>query len=400
MKVKELFKKISERIKTRQESKRPISLKVRLIALCSLVGSFLLFFLLRYIPGYSEGYTRTITRFFQVVTGTMFSWIPFSLFEIFIIFIVISVILWIVYFIIHTVKKGIKESYVRIIDLGIVIASCLTIYAITVAPNYKRDPVDIKLETKLIENTDEYYNIGKFYQNDFNELANSLSFNNDGSLIRPYSYNELYGVLKDEYKKLDSDYFLSYSATPKPMYLLSWLYSQLQISGVTFPVTGEPNFNIQAPNCDIPFTIAHEMAHTKGVMREEDANLVAAYICLNSNDNYVRYSGYMTTYFSLYSLVQATNNEDLYKDFCNQLNPKIIDNINYANNFWDTHDFFGSISRFFNDIYLSISQNNTTDAYVDHDDTSEQEEGGKIIYKVNSYSPYQGLLIKNYLSKK
>ena len=227
-----------------------------------------------------------------------------------------------------------------------------------------------------------------------------FEFNDDGSMVRPCSYNEIYDALKEEYQKLDSDYFLSYSSTPKPMYLLSWLYSQLQITGVTFPITNEANFNIDAPTSDMPFTIAHEMAHTKGVMREEDANLVAAYICLNSDNSYLRYSGYLTTYFSLYSLVQATNNEDMYKDFCNSLNPKIIKDVNYINNYWKSHDLLGSISKFFNDIYLMLSQSQTTEAYVDHEDTSSHQEGEKTIYKINSYSPYQGLLINYYLTKK
>lgn len=399
MQMKEFLGNIKSKFKNRKR-RNGLSVKTRLILLCSIFGAFLLFFFLRYIPGYAEGYTKTISRYFQVVNGTIFSWIPFSIFEIIVIAIVIGVITWIVLFIIDTVKHGIKKSYVRIINLGIILCSCLLLYSITVAPNYKRYPVDIPVETELIEDTNEYYAIGKYYQNDFNNLANEFEFNDDGSMVRPCSYNEIYDVLKEEYEKLDSDYFLSYSSTPKPMYLLSWLYSQLQITGVTFPITNEANFNIDAPTSDMPFTIAHEMAHTKGVMREEDANLVAAYICLNSDNSYLRYSGYLTTYFSLYSLVQATNNEDMYKDFCNSLNPKIIKDVNYINNYWKSHDLLGSISKFFNDIYLMLSQSQTTEAYVDHEDTSSHQEGEKTIYKINSYSPYQGLLIKYYLTKK
>lgn len=399
MKISERISQIKTKLKERRAKRKPLTTKWRLLILASGLLTFLVFFFLRYIPGYAEGYTRTITRFFENVNGRLFSWIPFSIFELSVILIVISVILWIVFFIIHTAKKGIKKSYTRIIDLGIVVITCLVAYSVTIAPNYKRDPVEIPLETALIEDTNKYYDIGKYYQNDFNELANNLTFNEDGSLIRPYSYSELSEKLKEEYKKLNTDYYLDYTATAKPMYMLSWLYSQLQITGVTFPLTGEPNYNIDSPNADIPFTVAHEIAHTKGVMREEDANLVAAYVCLNSSDTYIRYSGYMTTYFSLYTLVQATNDEDMYKDFANNLNPNIVRNINYINKYWKEHDLFGSISKFFNDVYLLISQSKTTDAYNDHTDTSQKEEGGKIIYKVNSYSPYQALLINHYLKK-
>lgn len=389
MKIKEFFK-------TKIINRKPMKTKTRLIVLGIIVGLFLLFFFLRYIPGYSEGYTRTVSRFFQVVNGTIFSWIPTSIFEIIVIIIAISIVVWLISFIIKTAKKGIKVSYVKFINLGIVLASCFFIYAITIAPNYKRDPLEIPLQTTLIENVEEYYDIGIFFQNDFNELASNLNYNSDGSMVMPCSKEQLYDDLKYEYSKLNSDYYLDYSANPKPMYLLSWFYTQLQISGVTFPVTGEPSYNVMTPVCELPFTIAHEMAHTKGVMREEDANLLAAYICLNSNNSYIRYSGYINTYTSLYSLVRATNDDVLYNDFCNGLDQRIINNIYYVNNFWDSHNLFKSISVFFNDLYLLISQSNTTDAYVDHGSSGYVDHDGQQIYIIKEYSPYQGLLINYY----
>ncbi len=181
--------------------------------------------------------------------------------------------------------------------------------------------------------------------------------------------------------------------------MLSWFYSQLQITGVSFPLTAEANFNINVPALDIPFTIAHEMAHIKGSLREEDANLYAAYICLNSENAYIRYSGYMNTFFSLGNLVRATNVSQHYSDFVNGINPNIYKDINYSNNFWKEHDLFSKISVFINDIYLMFSANERTDAYNDHQDIQKEDQGGKIIYTVNSYSPYQALLIYQYLKK-
>lgn len=78
---------------------------------------------------------------------------------------------------------------------------------------------------------------------------------------------------------------------PKPVYF-SDLLTRLGISGFYFPFTGEPNYNADAPDFQIVFSVAHEMAHQRGVARESEANFVAYLVCVNSRDPFVRYAGY------------------------------------------------------------------------------------------------------------
>ena len=382
------------------KGRRKITLRGRLITLGGGLFTFLLLFLIRYIPGVSEGYTRTVGKFFAFIFGHAFTWIPFSIFEISLFLIVISLILWLVFFIIHTSKKGIKKSFTRIIDLGIVIASALTCYAMTFGLGYYRDRPPVPQYEEIFEGTSIYKEMAMYYEEDFNKVANELTFREDGSVINPYSWDELNRLVKDEFKLLDGqDYYHEFTLNGKPMYMLSWLYSQLQITGITFPATYEPNYNIDAPAAEIPVTLAHELAHSKGVMREEDANLVAAYVCLNSDNSYIKYSAYMATFFSLGNLVKATNIESDYTDFIKGIDSKIWGDASYINKYWKEHDLLGDIGEFFNNLYLEISANENTSAYIDTDDVEETEEGGEIIYRIYGYSPYQSLLLYNYLNK-
>lgn len=78
---------------------------------------------------------------------------------------------------------------------------------------------------------------------------------------------------------------------PKPVYF-SGALSRLGISGVYFPFTGEPNFNAEQPDFQLPFSVAHEMAHQRGFARESEANFVAFLVCARAADPFVRYSGY------------------------------------------------------------------------------------------------------------
>ena len=65
------------------------------------------------------------------------------------------------------------------------------------------------------------------------------------------------------------------------------------ISGIYTFMTGEMNVCTAFPDFATLFTAAHEMAHARGIAREDEANFVAFLVCEASSDPYVRYAGYM-----------------------------------------------------------------------------------------------------------
>ncbi len=69
----------------------------------------------------------------------------------------------------------------------------------------------------------------------------------------------------------------------KPM-LFSRFMSWINFTGFFFPFTGEANLNVDAPLSLLPSTIAHELAHQRGVAREDEANFVAVLACLESEE--------------------------------------------------------------------------------------------------------------------
>ena len=87
--------------------------------------------------------------------------------------------------------------------------------------------------------------------------------------------------------------------------MLSELMSYTHITGVYTFFTGEANINVAFPDYTIPYTAAHELAHQRGIAREDEANFVAFLVCNESDDPYIRYSAYLNLYeyvaSSLYS---------------------------------------------------------------------------------------------------
>ncbi len=113
----------------------------------------------------------------------------------------------------------------------------------------------------------------------------------------PLSRAQLYAVIGAAYQQTalpgvtnDSERF----GPPKPI-RFSRALTRLGISGMFSPFTGEANFNAEQPDCNLPFAMAHEMAHQRGFAREDEANFIAFLICANSAHPYVRYSGYLNS---------------------------------------------------------------------------------------------------------
>ena len=75
----------------------------------------------------------------------------------------------------------------------------------------------------------------------------------------------------------------------KPV-LASGLLCRLGLSGIYSPFTGEPNYNRLQPATDLPFAIAHEKAHQRGIAPEDEANFAAFLALHTSPDRYLRYS--------------------------------------------------------------------------------------------------------------
>lgn len=100
------------------------------------------------------------------------------------------------------------------------------------------------------------------------------------------------------------DRLSGYYVTPK--YLkCSELFSQQYIMGYYFPFSMEANINSVMYITNVAPTVCHELAHTKGFIFENDANMIGYLACIQSDDTFLQYCGYL-------SVLNYVNN-DFYK---------------------------------------------------------------------------------------
>lgn len=372
-------------------------MKAALIVTFIFLFLFIVFLFLRLSSDVSEWWTLNFTIPVQSVVGHFTSLFAFSFTELFFVVLIATVIALVIKFIVLLAKKRPKMALRKLTIIGLLIVTTISTYTIVSSLPYNRKPLkDIPQYEAEVSQT-QFKEIILHYTDDFNECASLLNFNSDGSLVKPYSLEMLNTRLNAEYQKLDKSYYGSYSPTLKEM-MTSLLYREFHIVGFSFGPFGEANVNSLDTASSMPFTAAHEMAHQKGVMREEDANLVALYITLSSSDPYLRFSGYMHAYGAIFSLIKFTGNSGDQTEVYSALSPDIIRAYKYEEDYWKAHNLLNHIGNFFNDIYLKLSGTEGTSSYGDSwtsHDTGETDSEGNIIYTF-TFSPYQKLFFVFY----
>ncbi len=81
--------------------------------------------------------------------------------------------------------------------------------------------------------------------------------------------------------------------------MCSRMMSYLDFTGFFFPFTAEANVNLDFPPALFASTVAHELAHQRGVAKEQEANFVAVLACLENGDPDYVYSAALLAYTHL-----------------------------------------------------------------------------------------------------
>lgn len=89
---------------------------------------------------------------------------------------------------------------------------------------------------------------------------------------------------------------------------LSRFLSYIDFTGFFFPFTGEANVNTDFPPSLFAATVAHELAHQRGVAKEQEANFVAVLACLRNDDPDFTYSAALMAYSYLGNALAKADN--------------------------------------------------------------------------------------------
>lgn len=247
---------------------------------------------------FSDWFNGGIAAGFRYALSALTGWIPFSIGETSVI--CMPVIAVILVFRAIRLSKGELDKAVRY--LSGLLAVCTLFYSLfvlTFSTAYRGTALEDKLGlTRKRVTAEELRDTAELLLQRANEYADAdVTYLRDGSSDMVYSLDELNEKLNSAYLLSAEKYpFIQKMTSNVKEVALSELMSYTHITGVYTYFTGESNINCVFPDYTIPFTMAHEMAHQRGIAREDEANFVAFLVCLESEDNYIRYSAYLNMY--------------------------------------------------------------------------------------------------------
>ena len=374
-----------------------------LIALEALVLLFALLMILKSNKQICEFFATTFSRAWIFLFGNLFGWIPVSLYELFLIAVIAGGVTLLVFVVIFLCKKQWKRLLSSVLITSLAVFTFLNIYTATASFSYGRDSLPSEVYTEFSGDDltfDDAVELASNLIDRANAAYRATEHDEDGNIVFPYTLRDMSKLLAAEYERLDSNYFSPY--TPRGKRIVNkTIMSELHIVGVFFAPFGEANINGNETNLYLPHTLAHEMAHGKGVMREYEADLVASYVLLTSDDPYLSYGAIVRCMYSAISIVGLyPNSNQAVNDLYTKIDVGISKERSNYSAFYGQFTLLSDIGEFFNDIYLKLNkQEEGTGSYFkpgEFEDTGKKDDDGHEIVQIRNFSATQNLLIKLY----
>jgi hypothetical protein len=228
-------------------------------------------------------------------------------------------------------------------------------FVLTFAAGYRGKSLESKLDFKSEKLTaTDLYNSAEYLSQKINELAQEISYSDNGFSQMPYRLDVMSSKLISAYDEFceEHTFIHNFHSRVKPV-LISEAMSYAHITGVYTFFTGESNINVDFPDYTIPYTAAHELAHQRGIAREDEANMIAFLVSMQSDDIYIRYSAYVGVYEYVASALYRAD-KDLYRKNYSGLDPRVQREQDAYREFFKKyqHSVTSSVSNTVNDIYL------------------------------------------------
>ncbi|MBQ4561838.1 MAG: DUF3810 domain-containing protein [Clostridia bacterium] len=308
-------------------------------------------------PLFSDWFNRYISSFCRLIISKLTGLLPFSLGEA--MFLCLPLFIFIALFVYFKVcyNDDIKAGR-YVVTLVSFLSIMLTAYVFMFGVGYNCSDIEDKLglEAKPVS-YEELEHTADCLLNEINSAIDDIDYRYDGSSRLPYSFKELNDNLNSAYSSFSDKYpFVPKLSSNVKILAVSPVMTYTHISGIFTYYTGEANLNINYPDYSLPYTMAHEMAHQRGVAPENEANFIAFLVCLESEDPYIRYSASMSVLEYVLSAMHKASPEE-YARYTSDLDLRIRGEMVAFSNFFDKYrdSVASEVTDTINDTYLKAS---------------------------------------------
>lgn len=267
-----------------------------------------------YIKGFADNYRKYVFVHISSIFSRITNIFRYSVGEVMITMGVCIVLMGLIIFIAGFMKykwlKSLRRIYFKIVVYILIFVyatetlNCFVLYHTTTIENTLYKDIDLSSD---ISDGERLINVYNTVVDNINKLSTKMKRDSDGDLIKNYSYNECKAALRNI-----SDRFTclsGYYPSPKEIYY-SDIMTQQYLAGIYFPFSMEANYNKLMYISNMPSTICHELSHLKGYIRENEANYLSFVACIESDNEFLQYSGYLSVFYYLLDDIETYATEE------------------------------------------------------------------------------------------
>lgn len=338
-----------------------------------ILGSALLlvgatYLLMRLSSPFAEFINTTIGAATRRITTFVSDIVPFSIAEA-VVFTLPLLFTLAVILIVRKMKKGGSESLRRIMAFFLaLILFLVSAFVFNGSPGYFGERIYEKLGLDTSELTaEELYAACVYLESRMSLAVDSGKIVQDGTgaTVMPYSVGETAYRISSLFDSFRDAYGFPQSFRSNPKILVSSpIVTYTHISGLYCDYTGEININVNYPDYVVVSTIAHEMAHQRGVAPEDEANFMAYATLTRSDDPYLVYAGCLDAFNTIASYLNKASGE-LYKDVVTDLPDVVRQDLTAYSEFFKAYrqNKAAEVTNRINDAYLKSQGTSGTVSY-------------------------------------
>lgn len=308
-------------------------------------------------PVFSDFFNRYISSLFRLAISKITGVLPFSLGEA--VFLSLPVFIFTALFLYFKVysEDDIKAGrFVAGLFSCVCFMFCLFVITFGTAYNGTQLSEKLDLEQKDVS-YEELEHTALCLIEEIDSVIASVDYRYNGASVMNYSFDELNDEMNKAYKSFsDKNEFIQPLSSNVKIIGVSPVMTYTHISGIFTYYTAEANLNINYPDYTIPYTMAHEMAHQRGIAPEDEANFVAFLVCLESEDPYIRYSGCMNMLEYVMSAMNKAD-RDRYSEFVSTVDLRIRGEMTAFSEFFDRYrrSIASDVTNAINDTYIKAT---------------------------------------------
>lgn len=291
------------------------------------------YFLLRENRAVMNFLCKVLVRPWHAFAGRLFSAVPFSVTEWVILSLAALGVVLLVLLIVRLIRRRWVKAYRTGMTILSVSAAMFALFCLWWGVLYYSDSFTEQagLERRDIS-VQELETVTRYFAEQANAAGEHVERGEDGVFRADKSdifrrSPDIYGGAEQIFPCLAAP-----AVRAKPV-LLSRLLSYIRYTGFFFPYTAEANLNADSPACLLPSTIAHELAHLRGVAREDEANFCAVVACMESDDEDYRYSGALLAYIYLGNALYSAD-YDAWREVYSTLSENVRADLRANNDYW------------------------------------------------------------------